>query len=85
MLQRKKWETFSPMIQSNLCKLQVCIGHAVEKDLYNDGLKFGKGKQDIKQLKKVEPTASLKNRNPLLISFLEGVTWTTINNESEKK
>ena len=80
-----EWDQISVKIKESICQLKFCLGQIIEKNLYNYGLAISKEYRDIAKLKSAEPKLSLKNRNELILSFLEGSTNINLNHENEKK
>ena len=84
-LKHCEWDQLSVKMKESICQLQFCLGQIIEKNLYNDGLAISKEYRDIAKLKSAEPKLWLKNRNELVLSFLEGATNINLNHENEKK
>ena len=80
-----EWDQLSVKMKESIYLLQFCLGWIIEKTLYNDGLAISKQYKDITKLKSTEPKLWLKNRNELVLSFLEGATNINLNHENEKK
>ena len=72
-IERLRWSKFS----ENL-KMPMRISS------YQDGVNITKEYKDMQTLKMIKQKPWLKQRNPLLLSFLNGVTYITVDNSSEK-
>ena len=79
------WSKFSENLKIKISGLAETIGKAAYRDIYQDGVNIMKEYKDMQMLKMIKPQRWLKQRNPLLLSFLNGVTGVTVDNSSEKK
>ena len=80
-----RWSKFSENLKIKISGLAETIGKAAYRDIYQDGVNIMKEYKDMQMLKMIKPQRWLKQRNPLLLSFLNGVTGVTVDNSSEKK
>ena len=62
--------------------LAETIGKSAYQDIYQDGVNITKEYKDMQTLKMIKPLLWLKQRNALLLSFLNGATS---DNSSDKK
>ena len=79
------WSKFSENLKIKISGLAETIGKAAYRDIYQDGVNITKEYKDMQTLKMIKPQRWVKQRNPLLLSFLNGVTGVTVDNTSEKK
>ena len=79
------WSKFSENLKIKISGLAETIGKAAYRDIYQDGVNIMKEYKDMQMFKMIKPQRWLKQRNPLLLSFLNGVTGVTVDNSSEKK
>ena len=80
-----RWSEFSENLKIKISGLAETIGKAAYRDIYQDGVNIMKEYKDMQMFKMIKPQRWLKQRNPLLLSFLNGVTGVTVDNSSEKK
>ena len=80
-----RWSKFSENLKIKISGLAETIGKAAYRDIYQDGVNIMKEYKDMQMFKMIKPQRWLKQRNPLLLSFLNGVTGVTVDNSSEKK
>ena len=80
-----RWSEFSENLKIKISGLAETIGKAAYRDIYQDGVNITKEYKNMQTLKMIKPQRWVKQRNPLLLSFLNGVTGVTVDNSSEKK
>ena len=80
-----RWSKFSENLKIKISGLAETIGKAAYRDIYQDGVNIMKEYKDMQMFKMIKPQRWLKQRNPLLLSFLNGVTGVTVDNSCEKK
>ena len=65
------WSKFSEYLKIKISGLAETVGKAAYRDIYQDGINITKEYKDMHTLKMIKPRPWLKQRNPLLLSFLK--------------
>ena len=65
------WSKFSESLKIKISGLAETVGKAAYRDIYQDGINITKEYKDMHTLKMIKPRPWLKQRNPLLLSFLK--------------
>ena len=84
-IKRLCWSKFSENLKIKISDLAETIAKTAYRDIYQDGVNITEEYRDMQTLKMIKPRSWLKQRNPLLLPFLNGVTGVTVDNSREKK
>ena len=79
-----RWSKFTENLKTKISGLAETNGKTAYRDIFQDGVNITKEYKDMQTSKTIKPQSWLKQRNPLLLSFLNGVTGVTVDNSSEK-
>ena len=84
-IKRLCWSKFSENLKIKISDLAKTIAKTAYRDIYQDGVNITEEYRDMETLKMIKPRSWLKQRNLLLLPFLNSVTGVTVDNSREKK